>query len=401
MTRRKTVRLIESFLFLSLVTFFQFNCEKPDRIWNNPYDPETVLDPGEWAPTNLEVQVISNSEIKLTWTQDEKRISGFNIERKENSGNFTKITDVDPGVTEYTDTGLNYGTKYTYRVQAFTYANESGYSNTALLNLWQDCIGVWGGTSIEDCNGDCEGTAFENECGCVGGGTGLEIDFCYGCTDPNALNYIPNATVDDESCVDSVLNDIDGNIYNVVKIGDQFWMAENLNVTHYSNGDSIQYLTNNTEWTSTLSGAYCNYNNDESNIETYGRLYNWYAVNDNRNIAPEGWHVATDADWQTLVDYLGGSDVAGGKLKESGTQHWENPNTGATNESGFTALPGGYRYSYIGNFYYLGYEGYIWSSTEKSNAVGGKIFLRYNNTEATLGDGLKNYGFSVRCIKDN
>jgi len=197
-----------------------------------------------------------------------------------------------------------------------------------------------------------------------------------------------------------VLEDIDGNEYQVVEIGDQIWMAENLKVTHYRNGDPIPHLTSNSDWTSTSSGAYCVYDNNPSNAETYGNLYNWYAVDDSRNIAPEGWHVPTDDEWQELVDYLGGSSVAGGKLKEEGTEHWNPPNTGATNESGFTALPGGYRNYPNGYYYYMGYYGYFWSSTELSSYDAWHRFLYYYYSDVYRDFYSKQGGFSVRCVRD-
>jgi len=143
------------------------------------------------------------------------------------------------------------------------------------------------------------------------------------------------------------MTDIDGNVYETVTIGTQVWMAENLKVTHYRNGNTILHIIDWFSWF-TLTGAYCEYDNDVNNVAVYGRLYNWYAVNDSRYIAPVGWHVPSDAEWLTLVDYLGGDTVADGKMKEIGTTHWVSPNTGATNESGFSALPGGYR-DYGGN----------------------------------------------------
>ena len=150
-------------------------CEDRERA--NPLDPDSELDPSEWAPANLQAEVINDSQVKLTWTQEEERISGFRIGRKAGSGSFAQIAEVDSDVTEYTDTGLNFGTSYTYRVSAFTDDNESDYAETT-VNFWQDCNGVWGGSTVEDCNGDCDGTAFESECGCVGGNTGLEEYFC-------------------------------------------------------------------------------------------------------------------------------------------------------------------------------------------------------------------------------
>ena len=198
---------------------------------------------------------------------------------------------------------------------------------------------------------------------------------------------------------DLFLVDIDGNVYQTVQIGNQHWMAENLKVTHYRNGDPIPHLTSNSDWASTSLGAYCAYDNNEGNVETYGRLYNWYTVDDPRGLAPQGWHVPTDDEWQTLVDYLGGSSVAGGKLKEAGTEHWNSPNTGATNESGFTALPGGYRSS-NGYYYYMGNFGYFWSSTEGSSDLAWSRRLDYNSSGVYRYDGRRLFGFSVRCLRD-
>jgi len=197
----------------------------------------------------------------------------------------------------------------------------------------------------------------------------------------------------------NTVTDIDGNVYQIVTIGTQVWMAENLEVTHYRNGDAIPNITDNTEWEGLTTGAYCNYNNDEGYVSTYGRLYNWYAVGDGRNIAPDGWHVPTHAEWQTLVDYLGGYAVAGGKLKETGTTHWLSPNTGATNESGFSGLPGGYRY-FDGNYYGMNFIAYFWSSTEYSGNYAWSRFLGSNVSEVYYYERDKPHGFSVRCVKD-
>jgi len=195
------------------------------------------------------------------------------------------------------------------------------------------------------------------------------------------------------------VTDIDGNVYQTVRIGNQWWMAENLKVTHYRNGEPIPNVTDNSSWYALLSGAYCDYNNDVSNVATYGRLYNWYAVSDSRNIAPAGWHVPSDAEWQSLVDYLGGDAIAGGKLKEAGTTHWLSPNTGATNESGFTALPGGYRYS-GGSFFNMGYYAYFWSSTENNSYTAWGRYLSCNYSQVGRNYFKEQVGFSVRCVRD-
>ena len=168
------------------------------------------------------------------------------------------------------------------------------------------------------------------------------------------INCDKKNTTETNTSNSETVTDIDGNTYKTVKIGNQIWMAENLKVTHYRNGDIIPNVTNNFEWAYLSTGAWCVHDNDGSYANTYGYLYNWYAVNDIRNIAPEGWHVPTDEEWKELEMYLGMSQTEaddtgyrgtneGGKLKEAGTTHWETPNTGATNETGFSALPGGCR----------------------------------------------------------
>ena len=218
------------------------------------------------------------------------------------------------------------------------------------------------------------------------------------------LFFIESCEKDPTSSEDNktgTVTDIDGNVYQTVKIGDQWWMAENLKVTHYRNGDAIPNVTDETEWVSLTTGAYCNYDNDVNKVATYGRLYNWYSVTESRNIAPTGWHVPTDAEWQTLVDYLGGDAVAGGKMKETGTTHWRIPNTGATNESSFSVLPGGYRcleeeYEYES----LGYTALFWSSTEDGSSRAWSRELHCDNSEVEHESYDKKEGFSVRCVRD-
>ena len=207
------------------------------------------------------------------------------------------------------------------------------------------------------------------------------------------------------------VTDIDGNVYQTVTIGAQEWMAENLKVTHYCNGDSIPNVTDAPTWVGLTTGAYCEYNNDVNNVATYGRLYNWYAVADSRNIAPAGWHVASDAEWKQLEMTLGMSQAQadsidwrgtteGGKLKEAGTTHWNTPNTGATNESSFSALPGGYRYIGNGSYDYVGYSAYFWSSTEYVSGTAWSRRLSYYYSDLSRNGYYKGFGFSVRCVND-
>jgi len=202
------------------------------------------------------------------------------------------------------------------------------------------------------------------------------------------------------SAQEETVVDIDSNVYHTMTIGTQVWMVENLRTTRYRNGDPIHNITLTAEWDNMTSGACCDYANTPGNSKIYGKLYNWYAVNDSRNIAPTGWHVPSAAEWNTLMTYLGGEVVAGGKLKETGTKHWNSPNTGATNESGFTALPGGSRY-FSGKFLQLGIIGFWWSSTKSSKKYANSLNLSYDNSSLGYYKLLSlNGGLSVRCMKD-
>jgi len=185
--------------------------------------------------------------------------------------------------------------------------------------------------------------------------------------------------------------------YPSVLIGTQYWMDKNLELTTYRNGDIIPYVTDPTAWAALTTGAWCYYNNDPSS--GYGKLYNWYAVNDTRGLAPQGWHIPTDAEWTTLKTALGGEQVAGGKMKTTGTTRWNTPNTGATNESGFAGLPGGVR-GYDGTFDNIGSGGYWWSSAESSPSSAWFRYLYYSYGNGGRYYASKGYGFSVRCLRD-
>jgi len=195
--------------------------------------------------------------------------------------------------------------------------------------------------------------------------------------------------------------DIDGNIYHTVTIGNQVWLVENFKSTKYNDGTSIPLVTGNTEWINLSTPGYCWYDNDITNRETYGALYNWYAGQTNK-LCPTGWHVPSDSEWTTLTDFLGGESTAGGKLKETGTIHWDTPNTGATNESGFTSLPGGFRGAQ-GVCYNIGYWSQYWTTTSPFESVA------YYRQMASDSEGVDNgkgnaiqrlCGLSVRCVMD-
>ncbi len=275
-------------------------------------------------------------------------------------------------------------------------------------------------------NGSCEctGTAIVN-----------------GCTNPQACNYNAAANVDNGSCLiqgtacndnnanttNDVINgscvcagtavgngtfipgngatDIDGNTYTSIIINGQEWMQQNLAVTKYRNGDPIPTGLSNTTWQNTTNGAYAIYNNDPTNDATYGKLYNWFTTVDSRGLCPTGWHVPSDAEWSALINYLdpsanGGDtwpNVAGGKLKS--TTGWNYGNEGATNESGFTGLPGGCRFD-DGSYNYIGNYGYWWGSTEYASTSAWYRLLYYYNSTVFRNFTYKRGGFSVRCVRD-
>ena len=192
---------------------------------------------------------------------------------------------------------------------------------------------------------------------------------------------------------------------NEVSIGSQIWMTKNLNVSRYRNGDPIPQVTNITQWASLTTGAWCYYDNDPANGRIYGKLYNWYAVNDPRGLTPIGWHVASDAEWTTLTAFLGFADVAGGKMKatgtlEAGTSLWKSPNASATHSSGFSALPGGYIADNGSGSFLINRYGYLWSTTEFGSLRAIARILNYTNGSITTLEFFKDNGFSVRCIKD-
>jgi len=191
------------------------------------------------------------------------------------------------------------------------------------------------------------------------------------------------------------ITDKDGNVYKTVTIGTQVWMSENLRTTHYRNGDPIPGITDVSQWRNLTTGAQCDFSTTYNN---YGKLYNGYAVTDSRNIAPVGWHVATMTDWQTLITYLGGETLAGGKIKEVGYTHWSFPNLDASNSSGFTALPSG-SLTDVG-FATAGYAAAWWSASVYDVNYCWAYSVNFSNARTYSGGFDKYTGFSVRCVKD-
>jgi uncharacterized protein (TIGR02145 family) len=232
------------------------------------------------------------------------------------------------------------------------------------------------------------------------------------------LTFITSCSKKDDNSttpISTPVKDIDGNIYDTVKIGTQIWMVENLKTTKYRNGDLIPNVTDGVIWSNLSSGGYCNYNNLTNNSFKYGLLYNWYAVSDNRNLAPVGWHVATDSDWTTLQDFLIANgynydgSTAGNYIAKSlsAKTDWSTYTTigsigndlSKNNKTGFTALPGGYR-AFDGSFDNMGYHAFWWTSTESNSAKAFYRYLHFLSPTLSVSPDLKNWGRSVRCVKD-
>lgn len=307
------------------------------------------------APTNLTGTAISGTQINLSWTDNSTNEVGYKVQRKTAGGSFADVGSTGTDMSTFSDLGLTNNTAYTYRVYAYNAAGNSlQYSNEITITT------TTGG----------------------GGGGG------------------------------SAVTDIDGNIYPTVQICNQTWTAKNLDVSHYRNGDVISQVTDSTTWANLTTGAWCYYQNNTANGPIYGKLYNWYAVNDPRGLAPQGYHVPSDTEWSTVVNCLGGSSVAGGAMKEAGLIHWGNPNTGysgGSNSSGFTALPGGIRVQYgynsqavlaAGLFGNINYDGIWWTSTDTNSPSAWAYDMVYESNGTDRFDKNKAVGISVRCVKD-
>jgi uncharacterized protein (TIGR02145 family) len=222
-------------------------------------------------------------------------------------------------------------------------------------------------------------------------------------SNPNSHDTTMTTGVVSEGTIDYV-TDIDGNKYKTIVIGTQTWMAENLKVTKLNDGSPVPNVADGMQWVRLSTPGYCWYaNNETDNRDTYGALYNWYAVNTGK-LAPAGWHVATQDEWTNLINYLGGEEKAGGKMKEAGLVYWNSPNADATNVSGFSARAGGGRDCFCSGTHQLMNKGYWWTATASDK----KDFAFYHfldretgaidNTNDVLN--YKVFGFSVRCIKD-
>jgi uncharacterized protein (TIGR02145 family) len=382
------------------------------------------------APTDLSVTLINDSEIQLSWVENTDYESGFNIERDAGSG-FIEIASVSADVTEYSDTGLTVGQVYDYRVAAYTSVNTSSWTSITTVTDFPapTDLSATGMSDTEIQLNWTDNTTYES-------GFKIERDAGNGFTEivslsADATEYIDTGLTYGESykyrvsaytisntsdfCFPAVgyacsncISDFDGNIYETIQIGDQIWMAENLKVTHYRDGTPIPNLTSDLDWTNTNSGAYCFYENNVSNADMYGALYNNHIMDNSISIAPEGWHVSTYQDWEELINYLadnGYGDVYGyvGKSLAS-TSGWEISNVvgnvghdqASNNSSGFTWVPGGLRS--LGGFGSIGSTGGFWS---RSN-VGSAYYKSLSSHSAGVGWSLNGHqwGNSIRLVKN-
>jgi len=313
---------------------------------DNPYDSAT---PSElWTPQSFKAEQSGNNVV-LSWVQDITHIDGFKLERRVSQGNWANIATLGEGVTSYTDADLVGGVVHEYRLYAFAGNNQSGILTAQITPLFVD------------------------------GTTGNVSHFGYN--------------------------------YKTVWIGGREWMAENLQTPRYRNGDVINALIN-TQWAIATAGARAVYPHTEFTgfsstaavLAAYGALYNWHAVADSRGLCPPGWHVPATSEWDALVDHLGGTTLAGGKLKSPRTApiahpRWDSPNTGATNSSGFTALPAGAR-SIDGSYALIGGGALWWSSTQQDAPTAFAFVAAHNSEHTGRGNLDKKFGFSVRCVKD-
>ena len=409
------------------------------------------------APTDLSGSVVSPSQINLLWTDNSSNETGFKIERRTETSTYTIVGTVNQDLQTFSDSGLNQNTTYTYRVCAYnsvgnsqTYTNEVTLTTTISTSLptlttieaslitqttasTGGTISSDGGASIT-ARGVCWSTSSNPTISLTtkttdGSGVGaftsnitvLSANTTYyvrayatnsvGTAYGNQLNITTLQNSSTLNVAGPNITDIDGNTYQSVTNCGFTFTKQNLNVSKYSDGTPIPEVTDASQWAGLTTGAWCYYQNSTTNGTTYGKLYNWYAVmgiydaaslanpNLRKKLAPMGWHIPSDSEWTQLTDCLGGTSVAGGKMKETGTASWQSPNTAATNASGFTGLPAGYRIN-GGAFFRIGYDCTWWSSSEKDTNYAWWRKLTNNIGSVDKLDVFKRNACSVRCIKD-
>lgn len=438
-----------------ILVLFVFSCSTSD---NGNGKSTTIVVP--LAPSGLIGNVISPTQINLSWTDNSTSETGFKIERRTGTGNYTIVGTVNADVLTFSDSGLIPSTIYTYRLYSYNavgnslnYSNELTLTTNAVITLpilsttsvsaITQTTATSGGTISSDggasvtARGVCWGTIANPTISLTtkttnGSGTGVFTSSLTGLTANTiyyARAYATNSigtAYGNEISFTSLQNstsinipgpnmtDIEGNIYQSVNNCGITFSMKNLNVSKYSDGTNIPQVTDQKAWDSLTTGAWCYYLNTTSNGTTYGKLYNWYAVAGiydaaseinpalRKKLAPTGWHIPSDSEWLQLTDCLGGAALAGGKMKA--ITGWTMYNV-ATNNSGFTGLPGGYRgdsfYGYNGDaFCCYNDGGYWWSLSEDGINNAFERNLIYSNEKVLRNSSRKKIGFSVRCVKD-
>ena len=388
------------------------------------------------APVNLETTDIDTSSVTLNGTVNANHLStDVSFEYGTTTGYGQSVAATPGFVTGNTSvsisanvTGLKPGTAYHFRIKAenslgITYSSDAVFttlgqvpsvsndevtvisSSGAVLNgtvnpnLLSSIVTFEYGTtasygsSVAAAEGTISGSALKKISARLSGlNQGTAYHYRIKAENSAGISY------SDDGIFITLPMDFDNNVYSTVTIGTQVWMGENLRTTMLNDGIPVDFAPDKTTWGNLTGPGYCWYDNNSANKTTYGALYNWSAVSTGK-LCPAGWHVPTNDEWVILNDYLGGSSLAGGKLKESGTSHWTTPNTGAGNESGFTALPGGIRGS-SGDFMNMRKSGYWWSSTAFSSSDALRYSLDYQSSGLSGINDSKKYGLSIRCIKD-
>jgi len=363
------------------------------------------------APIGAFALAESDASIGVTWTDNYSYEDSFVIERNSGIG-FEQLIILPADAVTFIDSGLLYGIDYAYRIAAITSRNNSNWSIITTANTtinkpsdvlatamngseielnWVDNCNYETGYIVERRNRNTTFTQVEE----LQANTSVYIDSAL--ISGSAYIYRVFAITESNSSYYSLQSA--STPYAMVQVGEQVWMTENLQVIKYRDNTEITHLTSDEDWSNAATGGYCTYDNSDANIDTYGRLYNWYAVVNNRNLAPEGWHLPSDSEWQVLVDYLGGAGLGGGKLKEEGIGHWASPNTGATNQAKFNALPSGYRSS-AGAYHGLSYGTHFWSTTELNSTNSLNRTLYYNSAGMNSNSNGMRYGFSIRCLRN-
>ncbi len=399
--------------------FAFFSCE---RMFDNPYDANSNKD--TWAPDSLSYFILSMNEVRLSWVQSENRIDGYVIDKYSHNQWINNFAFVQKNENYWIDTNYFYEPQsiIKYRVSTIAGNNKSQTRELEILPSLPEIVikeiikennTLIIGVDIvkQDSNSELlgYGICYSNHSNPIFGDCNLSEkvnDSVF------RLNLITANTGDvyirayahsvfgiaysEDTLVNIFYDARDGNAYKTVKIGNQIWLAENLKYLPSVVGPGTGSQSTPYYYVYGYDGTNVADAKATDNYATYGVLYNWTAAMD---ACPDGWHLPSDAEWTELTDYLGGESVAGGKLKETGTTHWNSPNTGATNETGFTALPGGNR-SISDYFNFFGDYGNWWSSTEYStyHAWYRDMYYRYRNVSRSYYS--KGEGFSVRCVRD-